>query len=261
MKIVEYGRIVEFEEQKVLLFITRKSANTFIREIVRTPHGKKNPPYLAKYKNWLRGNDVIIDEEIINLWEGHNKYFICRNPYLRLVSYFLDKHRYQEKHRKRGCNDFEGIPIRISFEELVNLLFTNVKRGNFQILEGHRRLQVFLKINQIKFDSIIRIENDLRKQLTQLFRTHNIPEPIIEKLSTTPDIKVGWDRRKANDRRDTAITDTDDSEDDIPLYKMKNFSDLESVNYKDFYNKELMDKVHFVYKEDFDFFGYSYDSL
>jgi len=261
MKIVEYGRIVEFEEQKLLLFITRKAANSFVRNIAKTLDGKIQLLYQKKYKKWMVGkNNLKIDEEIINLWEGHKKFFICRNPYLRLVSYFLDKHRYIHNPKEKGRTDFEGIPTRISFEDLVNLLFTNINKGNFEILEGHRRLQVFLNINQIKFDSIIKIENGLREQLAEVFRKNNMPETIIYKLSSTPDTKRGWHRRKKSEGEEIS-TDINDFEESVPVYKLKNFSGIEDIQYKNFYNKELMDKVYCIYKEDFEYFGYSYDSL
>ena len=82
-KIVDYGRVVEFDEQKVLLFITRKAANTFIRKISGMDSGQKMMEFnAAKYKKWMMGTtDLRIDGDIINLWQDHCKYFICRNPH------------------------------------------------------------------------------------------------------------------------------------------------------------------------------------
>lgn len=240
-------RFVIFEEHKLLLFITQKCANTSIRAMFKLYISRLNENVNVKNvkvrqlcKMKYHTNQINND---FKKYENYKKIFICRNPYLKLVSYYVDKHVMNDQKRLY----FNKVLKDISFRELVNILFEKVKKNDFWLLYSHKRLQAFKDIDKIKFDKIIKIEDGLGEQLRTVFSENGVPEDIINDMLSIP-----FKNRTAITAITAKTTGKNGKLSSITSSKLKNIPN----DYSLFYDKDLKEKVYHIYKPDFIFFGY-----
>jgi hypothetical protein len=162
--------------------------------------------------------------------EKYTTIVICRNPFYRIISGFLEKYkedgqfRYMWKHNK------------LTFSEFVN----EVTYNNWKMIDRHH----FEEQTTGNFDKTI-----LKSKNIQFFDIGNIDYEFIEKLynKKIPDDvkyrKQGHERKKQTTSYDNCVYDLE-----MDIYYNYN------VDNKYFYNEDIKQKVFDFYKKDFDFF-------
>jgi hypothetical protein len=166
--------------------------------------------------------------------ENYVTLIICRNPYIRIVSGFLDKYKPNGQYRHLYENSF------ISFSQFVD----EVIKENWKVVDKHHFTpqttehfdKKILLSKTIKLYDISKIDYEYIEELYN----KKIPECVINK-------KEGHER-KLNIKEDTSYDKYvyDLNIDEYIKYK---------VDIKYFYNEEIKEKVFTFYIEDFNFFN------
>jgi hypothetical protein len=182
-------------------------------------------------------NPIHTDKDINDLPNDIENYvtlIICRNPYMRIVSGFLDKYAPGGEYRRL----YNKSPI--SFSKFVN----DVVKKKWELVERHhftpQTTEYFDK--KILFSKIIKFYDisDIDYEYIGQLYNKKIPECVINK-------KQGHERIFKMQTADCY---------DKPVYYL-NIDDY--INYKVdikyFYNKEIKEKVSAFYTGDFTFFS------
>jgi hypothetical protein len=176
----------------------------------------------------------IESEYIVNFPNNINEYtiiIICRNPYKRLVSGFLDKYKNKGEFRHLWKHNT------LTFTQFVDEIITN----KWNMIEYHhftKQTSESFDLNILKKAKLIKcfdIENIDYQYIENLYNKQ-IPFEIIEK-------KEGHERQKFNIKINKPIYNLD-------LEQYYNYH----IDICYFYNEELLKKVYNFYKNDFDFF-------
>jgi len=188
---------------------------------------------------WFLQNDSIENPihtnlDINNIPDNIEKYttiIICRNPYKRLVSGFLDKYNKNGSFRHLWKNN------ELTFTQFVNEI---IKR-NWSVIEEHHFIpqteECFdIKLLKSKCIKCYDIENIDYKYIEGLYNKE-IPNILINK-------KYGHERLKYNKLFNDNVYDLD-------MDKYYNYD----VDIKLFYNDQLKNDVFNFYKKNFDFFN------
>lgn len=165
--------------------------------------------------------------------ENYTTLIICRNPYKRIVSGFLDK--YSKKGQFRELWKNQTITFSQFVDELENNKWEMIDRHHFtpQTTENFNKKILLSKI--IKFYDICDIDYEYIENLYN----KKIPEAVMNK-------KEGHER--VNRIEPQKILDQ-------PVYDL-NLDDYvtSNVSIKNFYNEEIKQKVFNFYINDFNFF-------
>jgi hypothetical protein len=189
-------------------------------------------------QNGIEDNSIHIPIEcefnLPNNIENYTTIIICRNPYKRIISGFLDKYRLNGEFRKL----YKNKPL--SFSRFVNDLIKNkwqkVDYHHFTPQTTEKFNKNILLSKSIKFYDIENIDYNYIENLYNV----KIPESLLHK-------KMGHER-KYQINTDIVI--------DYNVYDI-NIDEYQKciVDIKYFYNDEIKNKIFNFYKEDFDFFN------
>lgn len=210
------------------------------------------------------------EENVSEIWTKHIKYMrkgkipsgytyisICRDPYNRLVSAYIDKFltgnykllpfcRKVANHYNRNIED----PKRVSFEELINFLINEPKHST----DGHFATQIS-SINVSDNPEIYKLENI--DSISNRLESLNFEN----KFDNYRHIYLyGWEKSDIKDAHKMYFND-------FEIYdELRGYSGQNSFNennnhgvmpyYDNFYNEDLKEKVYNFYKEDFEYFNY-----
>ncbi len=165
--------------------------------------------------------------------ENYTTIIVCRNPYERIVSGFLDKYR------KNGEFRFLWKYPVINFSKFVD----EVTKDNREVIEKHH----FVPQTKEEFDKKILLSKSIK-----LYDISNIDYKYIENLynKKIPDYVI---KKKYGHEREFQIKKK------VCINKYVYDLDLDSyadnkVDIKYFYNKEIKNKIFNYFIEDFNFF-------
>jgi hypothetical protein len=163
--------------------------------------------------------------------ENYTTIIICRNPYKRLVSGFLDK--YKKYGEFRSLWKYDTITFSRFIEELI--------KNNWNMIDEHHFMPQTTgdfnnKIMLSKYIKCYDIENIDYSYIEKLYNK-KIPEIILTK-------REGHERKKYNIIFNEHVYNLD-----MSIYYNYN------IDIKYFYNKDIEDKLYHFYKNDFLFFN------
>lgn len=191
----------------------------------------KNIFYFLKNKKIDNKIHTVEDyNSLPNDIENYTSIIICRNPYKRLVSGFLDKYKINGQFIYLWKYDI------ITFSKFIEELIKN----DWNMVDKHH----FTPQTSEKFD-----EKILLSKCIKCYDIENIDYSYIENLYNIkiPDIvlnkKEGHERKINDSSFENCVYD-------LGMSRYHSFN----VNTKYFYNKKLQKKVYNFYKNDFKFF-------
>jgi len=181
----------------------------------------KNPLILNKRDNQ---NDFNNYKNYI----GYNLIVIGRNPYYKLVSGFLDKYVNKIYENPKNCNNFEDFVNLLTISK--NVVPRNINKAHFKLQTNGKGFELFNKIKDNNNVIIIDIK-DIN---------------IVSKFINLKNLDLV--ARKRSVKKNTEIKSDN-------LWEL-NYEDIKDrkVNYNNFYNNDLKNKVYNYYKNDFIFF-------
>jgi hypothetical protein len=164
--------------------------------------------------------------------ENYTTIIICRNPYNRIISGFLDKYKTNGEFREMWKNN--TIKFRDFVSEIVKENWSKIQRHHFipQTSEKFNEDKI-MKSKIIKFYDITKIDYNYIENLYN----KKIPDEVIYH-------KQGHERGIKEFDYNDYVYDLD----------MSTYYDY-NVDIKYFYDDELKEKVHEFYKNDFIFFA------
>jgi hypothetical protein len=242
------------EKRKTYFAYTPKSGVESLILLVLKEQGEKN----ITSDIWSRNTPYIRHGEVPN---GYFYIVICRNPYDRLSSAYIDKFLTGNFFHLPFCKqvmDFYERSMdderRISFEELVNFLITQPKHN----IDAHFATQIST-INTKQNPDILKLENipGIVSKLKELnfdnkfdnYRHIYLYGWIKEDIKEA--YKMGFNEYKIFDTfRGYPLDENEQG------YKDENNNHGIMPYYENFYNDELKEKVYNFYKEDFEYFRY-----
>jgi hypothetical protein len=212
-------------KNKIIFGWSAKCGCSHIKSIYLFLQNDKINPIHGK---WAKGN---LSDEILNSIENYTTIIICRNPYKRLVSGFLDKYRINGEFRHRWPDK------NINFNKFVNRL------GNWKFIEKHH----FTPQTTENFNYKI-----MNSKIIKLFDIENIDYNYIEELYNKK-IPTKLIKFKGGHTRDKMKLDSNIQKNVYDLDTKEYYNSKVEVKY--FYNDELKQKVYEFYKKDFLFFN------
>ena len=165
--------------------------------------------------------------------KNYTTIIICRNPYKRIISGFLDKYRKSGEFRKLWKHNT------ISFSKFVD----QVIKSNWKVIQKHH----FIQQTKEKFDRKI-----LSSKIIKFYDISNIDYKYIEELYEKKIPECVINKREGHERNNR-ITKFENYEKPVYDLDMDEYVDYH-VDTKYFYNEEIMKKVFEFYKDDFNFF-------
>jgi hypothetical protein len=233
------------DKNKKIIFWSYKSGCTFIRNI-----------YYNHYLNLQYEKNYIKIITLFNRYKSidknklltYKKIYVCRNPYSRIVSCFIDKYinGYFTSWLKLNIkiinflNYFQNKKyIKFSFTEFINLVYDKIVLSKFNLLElDHIAPQFSINNNNnFTFDKIYKLE--YLNNSTFLQDEFNIKNDIINKS----------EHHNNCDKSDYNFENAFELNYEELLYLKK---EKRIPNYKCFYNEEIKKKVEEIYKNDLD---------
>ncbi len=167
---------------------------------------------------------------------------ICRNPYKRLVSGFLDKYNKIYGECKNTWT-YDILTFSMFVDELIKNDWNVVNKHHFTLQTSEEfNEDIIVKCKKLK---IFDIENIDYKYIEELYNK-KIPEQLLN-------------FRGGHERRIKEIKFKDDKVYDLDMEIYFNYN----VEFYKFYNKQIKNKVYYFYKNDFDFFnkfGFNYEN-
>lgn len=184
---------------------------------------------IHKLKNYTLPNDI----------ENYTTIIICRNPYKRLVSGFLDKYKFNGEFRHMW--KYKYITFSAFVYELLKSNWNVVEKNHFapQISDNFDKNKI-LKSKCIKCYDIENIDYNFIEKIYN----KKIPLDILNK-------KEGHERKKYTNNYSGYVYN-------MYMYKYYNYN----VDIKYFYDTKLKEQVHKFYEQDFIFFnefGFNYE--
>lgn len=190
---------------------------------------------------------------------------IIRNPYLRIVSGFLDKYKKNTIFRMKYGN--EDLCFYDFVNELVNYKYRKIDKLHFEPqLFNYDELNPIITSSKLRNPKTFNYNNFFQDQEIfahqnlnlKIFDISNIDYQYIGNLynKTIPETIKNFKGYHSYNP-----TDTEDIENN-PIYKNIDSYINKKINYSDFYNSEIKEKIFNFYKTDFEFFklkGFDYD--
>lgn len=241
------GNFIKDDKNKIIFYLHQKCGNTSFLKMIFENLGilelalsydkyRKQPieygvgwPHYYRYSVYNIENRVTVD----NIISGEYKLIkIVRNPYKRIVSSYLHVSKVnKELLNKHFKND------NLSFYEFLLIL----KNKNLKSIDLHidEQICLFEKENMIYFDEIIKIE-ELKDKINYLNDKYNLNMSFFYETIHKQEIK----QNKINNF--------------IGKHKYDQYKN--SVpEYKYFYNDEIREIVYELFKDDINYYNYSYD--
>ena len=242
------------DKNRKIIFWSFKCGCTFIRHIFYNLYLKLNYK-----KDWIK---------IITLLNRYNKtdkqklleyrkIYVCRNPYSRIVSCFIDK--YINGHFSFYFNLNIKIKniinyllsdsyIKPTFKEFINLVYEKFVLSRYTLLEfDHLTPQFSINYTNFKFDKIYKLEDlDNSKFLEDEFDIYDKNQD------------KGQDKSQDKSHKDNHNNNCSNSEYiinnafDLDYKKLLELKKSKKIpNYTCFYNDDIKKKVYEIYKTDF----------
>ena len=232
------------DKNKKIIFWSYKSGCTFIRNIFYNHYlNLKYQKNFIKIITLFNRYFTIINK---NKLLTYKKIYVCRNPYSRLVSCFIDKYinGYFTNWLKLNIkiinffNYFQNINyVKFNFKDFVDLVYDKIVLSKFTLLElDHIAPQFSINYNNdFEFDKIYKLEELNESNFLQ--DEFNINKDIINKS----------EHHNNCDLSNYIIKNAFELNYDDLLY-LKNNKKI--PNYKCFYNENIKKKVEEIYKND-----------
>ena len=183
----------------------------------------RNPIHTKRDMNQLPGD---IEEYITILF--------CRNPYLRLISGFLDKYKENGQYR------FKWIYPTLTFKDFVDELI----KDNWKLVEKHHFCP--------QTDEMFKKDIILKSKKIKVYDISNIDYKFIEDLYDKKLPKILLNRNYGHERK-FFIKNTELWDKDVFNLPIEEYIDY-NIDPKYFFNQEILDKIDNYFKSDFDFF-------
>lgn len=232
-------------KKKNIIFWSYKCGCTYIRDIYYNLYlklnYKKNTIKIITLFNRFNKLDPI---KLLN----YRKIYICRNPYSRIVSCFIDK--YIKSHFSQWFKLNIGIKnffrffenknfVRLTFKEFINLVYEKFVLKKYSLLEfDHLTPQFSINYSNFKFDKIYKLE-DLNTS-TFLQDEFDIDENYINETTSLHNNNCSNSEYYIENAFNLEYNELSE------LKKTKKIP-----NYKYFFDEDIKNKVYEIYKTDF----------
>jgi hypothetical protein len=197
--------------------------------------------YMGKDINKIENIHLDTDQYLPRDIQNYTTIIVCRNPYKRVVSGFIDKIGYNEELRHKFQTQTE-----IQTNKILPLVFScfvdELIQNNWKRIDDHH----FTPQTSEKFNKILFSSKDIK-----IYDICNIDYEYIENLynKKIPDYVMNSGRNSNNDR---TTSDKSINKDvyDLNIDEYKDYK----VDIKFFYNEEIKNKIYNYYLNDFIFF-------
>lgn len=233
------------DKYKFILFWSYKCGCTFIKHLFYNKIMKYN--YSTSYIKLLTALQTFFKPNNQKLII-YKKIYVCRNPYARIVSCFIDKyiHGYFTFYMKSNLyiQSFFGNKIKkFTFKNFIDLVYAKMILKKNNLLEYNHLECQFNK--SYMMDKIFKLE-DLSKNDCFYDYLNEIDPNIMLETNTKAMV---FDNYSNCQKSEFFVENAYDLEYDVLLELKKK---KEMPNYKYFYNQEILQKVKRIYRDDFE---------
>lgn len=231
------------EKYNIIFFWSYKCGCTFIKYLFYNEINKKN--YSTNYIKFLTAFNILYNNINNKQLRLYTKIYVCRNPYIRIVSCFLDKYinNYFSILFNTNIafkNFFTKNKIKSTFKEFINLVYEKLVLKKFNLIEYNHIEEQFN--NTFYFDKIFKLEDiNLNDNFYDYLNT------LVPSLTCKNEKMIF--KNYTNTQTSTMYIDNAYNLEYQELLHLKKNNAL--PNYKCFYNDEIIEKVNEIYKNDF----------
>jgi hypothetical protein len=216
-------------DKKIIITLNYKCASSnIIRWFVSNMKDYKHEN--TTLSNIINKKYVFSDGKIGN-YKGYYKILIVRNPFNRLVSAFLDKGFYNFGPLIRLCEKYKLTIGDLTFRKFINIL----SKENIKDMNSHWR-PLSSDNNPLKYDKVIKMEFIGNHMNVFAKRFQYTEFPVKTKISK----KISKNLY------------------DVPIKDLKLLIPSIHRNYKNYFDKQIIENVEKIFKGDLLMFNYSY---
>jgi hypothetical protein len=246
---------IVLKEIKVILFWSSKSGSSSIKTMLLE--------YFNLSLESVHRNEVL-NEKIDNLKDLHNhklytdytKYLICRSPYDRLVSAFLNKYVGNIYKNPEKCHNFQDF-VRILYKDFLKYMEDRKKLSNLNT-KNQEQVRFHLKHNNVYNNNHFKPQtsgngwtmyNKLgRPKFDYIYDTAEVSS-IRNVLKLDKQTTYHCRPHDKNNRSENNIVWNNQRVELLDYSVLSNYT----IPYDLFYNTELREKVYSIYESDFIF--------
>jgi len=219
-------------EKKVVISVNYKCASSSIIRWFRS--NMKN----YKHENTTISNIInrkyVFDDKHFDKYNNYYRVLIIRNPFNRVISAYLDKALHNFIPLNNLCKKHRTSIQALTFRKFVEILYlerNNKMNGHWAPLMDCNKPKKYNKIIKMEF---------LGKHMNSLAKKFNYNR---------------FPAKKTIVKKQTVLLA------DVPAKKLKAMNKNDVKNYKNYFDKEIVQMVNEIYKDDLKTFKYTYEKF